>query len=436
MDQYAQSTTPKEPREYQGLSIIKTTVVIAVLSALTTAIITYMIATKPEAKRGKPPKSAIAVEVIKVVNSDYPIKVTTNGTIAAETRGNLVAQVPGEIIEVADNFVNGGRFKKGDVLLKIDGRDFKANMQAAKYDLSQANVLLSQEQATAEQAKKDWERLNFDGEPNDLVMRIPQLNAAINQRDSAKSALNKAELDFSRTRVKAPYDGFVVQEAVSLGQFVSTGTVLAEVFSDEGLEVLLPLNQDQFSQLRTKDQPVVTLQSELGGETHLWQASITRADSVFDTTTRQLNATAEISNPISDKGLELKIGQYVTAEIAGRVSKQVKVIPNQAIREGSFVFLYDDGILRRQEVKIIWQDADNAVVEGVDIDQLIVTTAVGSSLNGSKATLLSEANKPKERRNAEGKPKGKQEEKSKEKIAQNENCSLDGNDKNQCETGK
>jgi len=387
MDKYGQTV---EPQEYQGLSITKTLTVIAVLSAIVGSIISYMVATKPEAKRGKLPKSAISVEVVTVVNSDYSIKVTTNGTVAAETRGNLVAQVSGEIIDVSKSFANGGSFQKDDVLLKIDGRDFKTAMQSAQASLSQAKVALSQEQATAAQAEKDWKRLGFAGKPNDLVMRKPQLNAAISQRDSAQSAFNKARLDFSRTRVKAPYDGYVIRKNVSLGQFVGTGTVLAEVFSADGLEVQLPLNQDQFSQLSIKDKPTVVLQSYLGGEKHSWQATIVRTDNVFDTATRQLNATAKISDSISDKGLELKIGQYVTAEIAGRTAQQVKVIPNQAIREGSYVFIYDDGILRRQEIKTIWQDTNNAVVEGIDIDQMIVTTAVGSSLNGSKATLLNE----------------------------------------------
>ena len=359
MENYGQST---ETVEYQGLSIVKTLIVIAILISLAGAFIFYMIATKPEAKRGAPPKSALAVEVIKVTQSDYPIKVATNGTISAETRGNLVAQVSGEIIEVAENFVNGGDFKKDDVLLKIDGRDFQAAMQTAQASLSQAALTLSQERASAAQAQKDWKRLGFEGEPNDLVMRKPQLNAAISQRDSAQSAFDKAQLDFSRTRVKAPYDGYIVQKVAALGQFVSTGTVLAEIFSAEGLEVLLPLNQAQFSQLIIKNKPKVSLTSVLGGEIHTWEATIVRADSLFDTATRQLNATAKIANPTSDKGLELKIGQYVTAEIAGRIAKHVTVIPNKAIREGSFVFVFDNGILRRQEIKTLWQDNNNCLL--------------------------------------------------------------------------
>lgn len=412
MDNYKQSD---QQYEYKGLSIKKTLIVITVLAAVTAGIVALMIATKPEAKRGKPPKSAISVEVVNVTSSDYAIKVTTNGTVAAQTRGNLVAQVSGEIIEVAGNFANGGSFNKGDVLLKIDGRDFKSAMQSAQANLSQAQVALAQEQANAAQAEKDWQRLGFEGKPTDLVMRKPQLNAAISQRDSAQSAFNKSQLDFSRTRVKAPYDGFVIRKNVSLGQFVGTGSVLGEVFSTEGLEVQLPLNQDQFSQLSLQAQPAVTLQSELGGEKHTWQAKIVRADSIFDTATRQLNATAKILNATSNKGLELKIGQYVTAEIAGRVAQQVNVIPNQAIREGSYVFIFDDGILRRQDIKTIWQDANNSVVDGLKLDQMVVTTAVGSSLNGSKASLLSDdpknSDKPKEKPTAKldgaKKPKGK-----------------------------
>ena len=380
--------------EYEGISLPKTLLVLFILSIIAGSIMAALVLTKPEAKKGKPPKTVVAVEVINTSAQDYPIKVSANGTITAATRSTLVSQVSGEIIEIAPFFANGGRFEQGDVFLKIDGRDFLAQMESAQAALSQAQASLLQEKATAAQAQKDWQRLGFTGEPNDLVLRKPQLAAASAQLNSAKAAFNKAKLDFSRTQIRAPYAGYVINQEVDLGQFVTTGSRLGEIFSSEGLEVELPLNQNQYAQLDINSQPAVILSATLAGQQHQWSANIIRADSIFDTNTRQLNATAKITNPISDGGLELKIGQYVTAEIAGQIAQQALVIPNKAIREGNYVFLLEEGILRRRDIDIVWQDKRNSVVTGLVPNEQVVTTSLSGSLNGTAAKVTGLENKP------------------------------------------
>ncbi len=384
---YPESTASQQD-DHQGLSLKKTLLVLLGLLIVGGVILTLLVINKPEAKKSAPPKAIVSVEASKATIKDYPIIISTNGTISASTRGNLVAQVSGEITAVAPSFASGGQFNKGDILLEIDSRDFRAAVSSAQAQLSQAKAALLQEKASADQATKDWQRLGFDGQPNDLVLRKPQLAAAQAQLDSSKATYEKAQLDYSRTRIRAPYNGFIISKRVDLGQFVTTGSVLGEIFSDQGLEAQLPLNQDQFSQLNIQDKPAVVLTATLGGRQHNWDAQIVRADSVFDTTTRQLNVTAKITQAVSDQGLQLRIGQYVSATIAGRIAPQSMVIPNQAIREGSYVFIFDEGILRKRNINIVWQDSNNSVVEGVNAEELVVTTSLGGALSGADAKLL------------------------------------------------
>ena len=51
---------------------------------------------------------------------------------------------------------------------------------------------------------KDWQRLGFTDEPDERVLRKPQLQAAEAQLASAKATYDSAKLDLQRTRISAP----------------------------------------------------------------------------------------------------------------------------------------------------------------------------------------------------------------------------------------
>ena len=376
--------------EYQGLSWWKTLIALGILLLIGFGVYRMILANKPEARTFTPPPALVSVEAEQPGLSDYPIKVNTNGTVVAATRSTLVAQVSGEITRVSPSFASGGQFKRGDVLLEIDPRNYASLVSSSSANYSQAQANLEQEKAEAAQALKEWQRLDFDGEPSDLVLRKPQLAAAEAAVKSAKAAYDKARLDFSKTTVRAPFDGNIIATNVNVGQFVSTGSNLGEIFSDDGLEVPMPLNQLQYSQLIIENNPRVILSANFGGVPHQWQAAVVRSDNVFDTSTRQLNVTAKITDPISDKGLRLKIGQYLSAVIEGRIVPQAVVVPNQSIREGSYLYIYDEGVIRRRDIDINWQDEQNAIVAGVQADEWVISTSLGGAVSGANARLLGE----------------------------------------------
>ncbi len=392
MQNNSPDTTQKNSQqvEYDGLSLIKTAIVLLVIIAIAAFAVWYLNENKPEAKKSGPKQSIVSVNAEQVSTKNYTVYVASNGSVTAKTNSALIAQVSGEITALSDNFANGADFKKGDLLLTIDLRNYVAAASSAQASLSQAQANLETEQANATQAKKDWQRLGYSGEPNARVLRKPQLDAATAQFNAAKASYNKAQLDLSRTKIRAPYDGSVINKNVGLGQFVSVGTLLGNIISNQGLEIELPVNQEEYAQLDFSNNPKVVLHAELAGTKHQWQATIVRADRAFNTTTRQLNVIAEVDNMVSDNGLELKIGQYLNASIAGRIINEANVIPNSAVREGSYVFIFDDGVLRRQDISIVWQDDNFTIVNNLSSDSLVVTTSLGGAVSGSRAKLIGE----------------------------------------------
>lgn len=371
---------------------------------VTMFVVTLLNVFKPEAQKRTVPETVVRVDVVTAQKSNYPIVASANGTIEAETRGNLVAQIRGEVVSMADNFKTGGSFKAGDVLIQIDPRDYQAELSRAAATLSQADASYRQERANAKQARDDWERLGNTKPAPDLVLRKPQLAAAKAQLDSARAAQQTAQLNLSRTQITAPYSGRIIRRDAVLGQYLSVGTPIAEVFSTDGVEVRLPISQDEYTQLgldkfdpqnNDREQFDVLLSSTIGGQEYRWEAEITRTDSTFDLNTRQIDVIAKVVDPFGrkDDKPSLKIGQFVNARIQGRTVEDVFVIPNKSIREGSYTYVVRDGRLAKQNVNILWQDDKNTLVSrGLSDNELVVTTSLNSTLAGALAKLPEDFN--------------------------------------------
>ena len=382
-----------------GGRISKKAAILLGIIVTTIIILATLILFKPKAPKQSLPETIIKVDVVVAKRENYPLRVNANGIVEADTRGNMVTQIQGEIVSVSEQFKTGGIFKKGDTLLQIDDRDYIAEVSRSLASLSQAKASYQQEQANAQQAETDWQRLGNTEPAPPLVLRKPQLAAAQAQLDSANAAYQSAQLNLERTKVKAPYTGRVIRRDAALGQFVSMGSVLGEIFATDVIEVKLPLSQYEYSQLGLenadlKQSPLtVILSSKLGNNTTTWQAKLTRTDSTFDPNTRQINAVATVDNPFSDSTqATLKIGQFVDAQIQGRIVENVFVLPNRSIREGSSVFVARDKRLIKLPIEVIWQDDKNTLVAaGLTDNELVVTTSLNGSVTGSKVKFAEPA---------------------------------------------
>lgn len=361
------------------------------------------------ARGGPPPARAMSVEVFAVQPSAYQVQLASFGTVAPRTRSVVVAQVGGQIIAVSDNLRDGGFFSKGDVLLSIDPRDFAANVQINQATVADAQQRIDEEQARAEQAARDWQRLGNDGEPNALVLRKPQLAAARARLESAQASLTRAQLDLERTEVRAPYDGRVLQQRVDIGQVVNAGTQIADIYATDLVEVRLPLRNSDLAfidlpegALEPGQLPDVEIYSDLGERT-VWQGKVVRTEGAIDAAARQLHVVAQIDQPFValDGRRPLKIGEYVTASISARQLVDAQVIPVQTIYQNSFLYVVEEGVLARREVEVIWQNEREAILRaaamaeparvagsrpagnyGLQFGDQVVTTPLGQVTSG------------------------------------------------------
>ncbi|MEO0369571.1 MAG: efflux RND transporter periplasmic adaptor subunit [Pseudomonadota bacterium] len=370
----------------------------------------------PEQRRGPPSKAPqMSVEVMTVQPQQYQIELDSFGTVSPRTQSALVAQVSGQIKAISDNFRDGGFFKAGEVLVQLDDRDYKADLDIARATLSEAKQLLLEEQARADIASEDWnryqslpeeQRLNKADTPNILLLRGPQVEAAKARVLSAKAQLNKAALAVERSTIVAPYDGRILSKSVDVGQVVGANTALANIFAVDFVEIRLPLNNSDLALIdlpeefrsssvntTTANQAEVSFSSELNAE-QTWRGRVVRTESAIDTASQQLYVVAQIDDPYGlaqSKAASVKIGQYVKARVKGKLLNNAVVIPNSAIYQGSYVYVVEEGILKRREIDTRWQnEADAVIASGLEFGDKLVTTALGQISSGTPVSVSSQ----------------------------------------------
>lgn len=337
----------------------------------------WFIANRPETLTMEAPPSVVRVEGTTFKRQTYQVKVRSQGTVQPRTRSTLLPEVTAKVVELSPSFRPGGFFNTGEILLKLDPVDYETALVVAKAILAQAEVVFAEESARAGQARDNWRTLGKSGEPGALALRIPQVAKAEADVAAAKAQIAKAERDLERTIIRAPYDGQVLEQLVDVGQFVTQGTSLGQIFAVDYVEIRLPLPEREMrflalpERFRDGDTAVagapVVLQSVVGDNPSTWSGSLVRVEGAIDESTRQITAVAQVNDPYkkrADGNPPLRIGQFLEAEIQGQLLTDVFLIPRRAVRAGNEILLITpQNKLRRVSVSPLISNAEMIVVQ-------------------------------------------------------------------------
>jgi RND family efflux transporter MFP subunit len=373
----------------------------AVILVITLVSFKFIMGNPPQAQRGFAPKAAkIVVETLRLELQQYQVQVDSYGVVKPRTQSMLVAQVSGQITAISAQFREGGFFNQGEVLVQIDNRDHLADVKTAQANILTAQQNLLEEEARAQQAITDWQRLGNGQQASMLVLRKPQLEAAKAKVLSAQAAFEKAQLNLERTQVKAPYAGRILSKSVDIGQVVGNNSQLAEIYATDKVEIRLPIrNKDldlvdlpeQFRDVGTIELgSKVIFQSDLVGQ-QSWLGNLVRTEGAIDANAQQLYVVAQINDPYkatSTNKYPIKIGQYVKAQIAGRALQNVLVVPNSTIYQGSYVYIVENGVLKRKDVELRWQNSQQSIIaKGLEAGEQLVLTPLGQVSSGTPVSI-------------------------------------------------
>ncbi len=353
----------------------------------------YLLHTKPKLARHRPKPHPPLVKVKKVFPEAYTVRLEGFGTVYPLRTGEIVPEVSGKLVYVSPKLVAGGFFRAGEVLVKIDPRDYEAALALARAELKDAARALTELEAQAEAAVKEWHEMEGKETPPPLVAKVPELEAARARLEAARAKVKKASLDLSRTVIKAPFDGLVLEAQVELGQYVSPGVVLARVYDASAVEVRVPLEPRYLPWLfipgfnaRNGSEAKVFLKLD---REYSWPAKVVRTAAKADVKTRLLEVFVRVPRPFESKP-PLLPGLFVRVLLKGRTLKKVFVLPRGAVylEEGRWVvWLVKDGRLKRREVTPFYFAQNEAVVRGLSPGELVVLSRLSGPVPGMRVRI-------------------------------------------------
>ncbi len=397
---------PTSPPSAVRRLIISEILIILVLLASAGAF-WALYAQKPEVEQKQTDAVRLNVDVFETQPIDFQELLTGFGTARADREVIIAAQVTGEITEVHPQLkvgyaVNSGKAvssgdgptvqREGDLLMKIDQRDFldrvdqaenrikETKTEIAQLKVQQENVSRQLEKAASvlKTLKEEFARIKQGVErkvstPSELnralleVQRyedtliqlenqaaaLPhQITAAEQRLASSQSEKNRAENDLQRTEVRPPFDGVLSEVFVEQGRFVRAGEQLVRLTDLSLVEVPISLGVDNFLQLEGDlsqgNRPAVSLAENETAETQ-WTGHVVRAAPEADPQSRTVRVFVEVNNAQTDTAL--LPGTFVHARIDGKSYKDAVLVPREAIVNGHVYTVDDKGRAQKQRIQ-------------------------------------------------------------------------------------
>ncbi|MDB5533308.1 MAG: efflux transporter periplasmic adaptor subunit [Hyphomicrobiales bacterium] len=316
----------------------------------------------------------IPVEAAVAANADVPVYFGGLGTVQAFNTVNVKTRVDGQIQTV--NFIEGQKVKRGDLLVQIDPRPYKAT-----YD--QAVAKKAQDEAQLGNAKLDLARYTQLAKSNfgtrqqldTQTALVAQLEAAI-RADAASIDAAKVQLDY--TTIVSPIDGVAGIRLVDIGNIVhasdATGIVVVTQLQPISIVFTLPEEDRQPVADAMAAGPVTVAALSRDGATEFDRGNVLLIDNQIDQTTGTMRLKATFPNAKNT----LWPGQFVNTRLLLKTQQNVLTIPSAAVERGPAGFyayvVKPDKSVEMRAIKV-GQDADNVsvVLEGLQAGEQVVT---------------------------------------------------------------
>lgn len=320
---------------------------------------------------GMPP---MEVSTATVTKRNVPVFLDYVGTTEATRIVTLQAKVSGHLVEQAA--MDGADVREGDLLYRIDPRDYQAAIDQAvaelRRDTAARDLARSRQSRSAALAKDGWVAKDA----------VEQTASSLQQSDAViaadEAAIRNARLKLSYTEIRAPFSGRLSRSLVHQGAFINAeaGTQLNTLIQLDPIRVTFsPSERDLAAIAQSRaagDIPVEVTLSENGGAK--FSGSLSFLDNAVDRRTGTIVAQATIANAERT----LLPGQYVRVKLRIAERPDALLVPKVAIgssQMGKFVYVAGaDGHVEQKFVTLGAEIDDSVVIEkGVSEGDAVIT---------------------------------------------------------------
>ncbi len=355
-----------------------------------------------------------SVNAQRVTGEQVTPVLTAYGEIKSQRTLEIRPAVGGMITQMSENFVDGGSFAKGDVMLRIDDADARAAFESAEADVLDAEAEVRDAARALKLAKDETENaqeqadlriraferqqdLRKRGVGTDTAVEVAELAAssakaavltrrqALAQAEArvdgsatrllrAKIALADAERRLGETEITARFDGMLASVKAVEGRLVSSNERLAELVDPRELEVAFRISTQDYSLLldaegALKPARVRVVLDDFG--VNLATEGVLTREGAANTT--GLTGRALFARLDQAKGL--KPGDFVTVELQEAPLENVAIVPATALGVDNTVLkINDENRLELVKVELLRRQGDSVIIAAPELYGALVVS--------------------------------------------------------------
>ena len=309
----------------------------------------------------KAARNAVRVSVATAEKADFPVYLTSLGTVQAFNTVLVRSRVDGQIDKIA--FKEGQLVKQGDLLTEIDPRPYQAVLDQAKAKKEQDEANLANINLDLQRFIKLGEfatRQQLDTQRSSVSQLTAQIAA-----DVAAIANAQTQLDY--TTIKAPISGVVGLRLVDVGNIVnaSAQSGIVTITQIEPIAVIFTAPEDQLPDIKDAQgaTPLKTIAITTDGKRPLAEGTLAVVNNQVDSTSGTIRLKAVFDN----KDHALWPGQSVSTRLLVSTLKNATVVPDDAVQHGtSGLYAYvvnQDNKAELRKVKVAQSIDGRSVVE-------------------------------------------------------------------------
>ncbi len=311
------------------------------------------------------PAPGIAVTSATAQKGNIGVYLNAIGTVTPVYSDSITTQVDGLIVAV--HYTEGQRVNKGDALIDIESRPYRATLLQAQGALERDENVLAQARMDLERYRTAWGRNGIAKQILDDQEKLVLQDQGTVKNDQGTVQYDQVQVDFCH--ITAPIAGRLGLRLVDPGNVVqSSGTVtLAVITQLEPITVIFTIPEDSLGQVEGRLRKGAKLPVDAFDRTaqkKIASGTLLTIDNQIDTTTGTVKGRAQFANTND----VLFPNQFVNTRLLVNTLQGVTLIPASAVQQNgqaSFVYIIQNNYAHLRTVKPGVTDAGLTQVDGI-----------------------------------------------------------------------
>ena len=340
-----------------------------------------------DTKKVAHPPAKVTITTATAQKGNIGVYLDEIGTVTPVYTDSITSEVTGLIVAV--HYTEGQVVRKGDPLVDIDPRPFRATLLQAQGALERDENILAQAQMDLDRYRAAWARNAIQKQLLDDQEKIVLQDEGTVKNDQGTVQFDQVQLDFCH--ITAPIAGRVGLRLVDPGNVVqSAGTVtLAVITQLEPITVIFTIPEDSLGpvadRLRKKAKlPVDAF--DRTAQTKIASGKLLTLDNQIDTTTGTVRARSIFDN----KNDALFPNQFVNARLLVNTLQGVTLVPASAIQQNgqaSFVYVIQNNVAHMRSVKPGVTDGGLTQVDGINPGDIVANSSFDKLQEGTAVAV-------------------------------------------------